>query len=158
MNYDIIFLSEVKCMLKLQVPGFETYRAKHIKGAAHRGGLAALIKPYFIPFLKSLDQSVIDQIWIETPLLPKTIIGGVYIPPPDSKYHDLAQWADLQANLYEGGHKKHLFLGDMNAHIENPIELADNECVYVDSIHIRGPQGVSIHAFTQVLFRFHAFT
>lgn len=117
MQYDMVFLSEVKCMLKLKVPGFETYRAKHVTGASHRGGLVVLIKPHFIPYIKSINQSIIDQIWIETTLLPKTLIGGVYIPPESTKYFDLTQWAELQAAVCDGGHKKHLFLGDMNAHM-----------------------------------------
>ena len=104
-------------MLKLEVPGFETYRANHIKGASHRGGLAALIKPYVIPYIKTIKQSIVDQIWIEMSILPDTGIGGVYIPPSDSKYFDLSQWADLQACLYEGEFSKHVFLGDMNAHV-----------------------------------------
>ena len=54
MNYDIVFLNEVKCMLRMQVPGFEVYRAAHIKGASDRGGVAVLIKPHNIPYVKSI--------------------------------------------------------------------------------------------------------
>ena len=64
-EYDIVFISELKCTLKLEVPGFETYRANHITGASHRGGLAALIKPHVIPYIKTIKQSIVDQIWIE---------------------------------------------------------------------------------------------
>ena len=132
-EYDLIFLSELKCRLRLKVPGFETYRAQHIKGASHRGGLAVLIKPHLIPFVKSINQSIIDQICLEISIVPNTIIGGVYIPPPDSKYFDLGYWTDLQACLLEGNHEKHIFLGDVNAHINLATELKDDQFDYTES-------------------------
>ena len=132
-KYDIIFLSELKCMLKLQVPGFETYRANHIKGASHRGGLVVLIKPHILLYVISINQSIIDQIWLKISILPHTLIGGVYIPPPDSKYYDLGYWSELQACLLEGIQEKHILLGDMNAHINLATELIDEQFNYIES-------------------------
>ena len=133
MAYDLIFLSELKCMLKLEVPGFVTYKAPHIKGASHRGGIAVLIKPHIIPFIKSINQSIIDQLWLEISIVPNTKIGGIYIPPPDSKYFEISQWADVQACLLDGNHEKHIFLGDMNAHIKIATELIDEQFNYTES-------------------------
>ncbi len=63
-NYDIIRINETKTSLPLSIPGYKYYKSLHVQ-EAHRGGTAVFIKNYLTPFITNMDQSVIDQVWIQ---------------------------------------------------------------------------------------------
>ena len=54
-EYCFIILSEIKTKLKISCTGYEIYQ--NSAKAGHRGGVALLVKPCFVLFVKNLDRS-----------------------------------------------------------------------------------------------------
>ena len=83
-EYDIIFLQEIKTAYPFSVTGFSCIRSLVIDGEELRGGVAVLIKNYiYDKYLYDVNQ-LRDQVWFRLHLVPDFLFGAVYIAPFDS--------------------------------------------------------------------------
>ena len=130
--YDIVFLTEIKTSLKISSTGFKVYQNSAKKG--HRGGIALLIKPFYVQFLKNLDRSYENVISFELEFLPDIVFLGIYITPKDSPYYDGAIFGYIQSVLKKDTSKIVYVIGDLNSRVGNPVDLyfEDNLLEYDD--------------------------
>ena len=121
LNFDVIWLSEIKTIQRISVPGFQVYHNVDVK-AGHRGGISLLLKHWLIPFILNIDCSEPGQIWVRLSCCEDLILGGCYIPPIDSDYREAAMLGSLQAKLMTRERGLPLLMGDLNARLWN-IEM-----------------------------------
>ena len=62
LKHDIVFLNEIKCSFKFDVPGFKLFVSKLDSKSPNRGGTAMLVKHWLVQYLDKVDCSCIDQI------------------------------------------------------------------------------------------------
>ena len=117
LNFDIIWLLEVKHASQSSVPGFDIYYNKSKRGE-HRGGVMMLVKCSISKYITKVDMDTEDMVWLELSLCAGVKLGGVYIPPSDSQYFDMSQFSFLCAKCIES--EKVVLMGDLNARVGNP--------------------------------------
>ena len=116
-EYDIIFLQEIKTAYPFSVTGFPCIRSLVIDGEELRGGVAVLIKNYiYDKYLYDVNQ-LRDQVWFRLHLVPDFLFGAVYIAPLDSPYFNQSSFAKLQEQALNNPNSKLLIMGDFNARI-----------------------------------------
>ncbi|ELT92110.1 hypothetical protein CAPTEDRAFT_206625 [Capitella teleta] len=96
MNFDLMWISEVKTGIKVSVPGFITYNVDLLN--SHRGGIILLVKHKHILLIKYVFTAP-SQIWIGLSCCKDLVLGGCYIPPVDSDFSDPAIIGQIQAKL-----------------------------------------------------------
>ena len=123
--YDVIFISEIKQKLSVKIPGYEAVEAKNEKYS--RGGLIMFVKSSLFPSIKSIDNSVNEQIWFELEALPNYVFGGVYIPPSNSLFFREDAFPYIQQRTSDK-EKYYVFGGDFNARCGDKVcELIKND-------------------------------
>ena len=110
-QFDIVFLSEIKSSRPISLPGFSV--AAQCSENGH-GGVALLIKHYLQNQIKILFQSS-NVIAFQHSNLPETIFIGAYIEPADSKYYDPQCFGIIQSFMLK--YSNVLFFGDLNSHV-----------------------------------------
>ena len=91
-NYDVIFLNEIKTDVMFNLPGYKTYLSCN---SNRRGGTALLLKNYLINCVGNIDTTLDGQIWLELSILQNITLVGCYIPPSDSPYFDGRIFANM---------------------------------------------------------------
>ena len=124
-QYDIIFLSELKCNYPFSIPGYICIRSNVIKGEELRGGVAVLFSSHFWQFVYDIQREC-DQVWFRLKNTPNFLYGAVYIPPRDSLYFSANYFAMIQNRyIYIEGNCKVLIMGDINSCIRNLNQFED---------------------------------
>ena len=123
LQYDIVWILEVKKCFNVSVPGFRVHYNPS-KWGRHRGGITMLIRDRLFEFVKSIDMKTEGQIWITLNFLVSYKLGGVYIPPEDSPYCQPSDMGVLAAQTSETGNI--MALGDFNARVAVP-NLTDTQ-------------------------------
>ena len=117
-RYSIIILTEIKTSIKIATTGFEIYQ--NSAKAGHRGGIALLVKPCFIQFIKNMDRSYENVISFEMVFIPNIIFIGCYITPDDSPYYDFAIFGYIQGIIKRDESKTYIIFGDLNSRVGDP--------------------------------------
>ena len=115
-SFDLIWICEVKTGLTISVPGFVSYHNIDKKNS-HRGGIVLLMKHWLVPRIIHVDLTEGGQIWAHLSCCQNLALGGCYVPPSDSDYHDPALLGSIQARLDMDDGKLPILLGDLNARI-----------------------------------------
>lgn len=114
LEYDIIALNEIRTSLPVTFSGYVAYRSRKV-AASHRGGTLVLVKNCLASCVRSVDTSVIDQVWIEFKNVPKVVFGFVYVPPSDSPYFSFDSFSALRNKLQNRYFDtQFVIVGDMN--------------------------------------------
>ena len=127
LDFDIVWLSEIKSTLQRSVPGFDLYMNK-CKENDHRGGVMMMVKCALAQFVTRVDMKTEGQIWLEMSCWPGVLLGGVYIPPEDSPYHQPAHLGALAGRIAEC--ERVVIVGDLNARVGKPIIRNENDELY----------------------------
>ena len=123
-NYDLIFLSEIKCTYPFSLQGFHCIRSEIIAGEENRGGVAVLIKNSL--WNKVYDvQRKRDQVWLRLDFAKDILFGAIYIPPRDSPYFSQDSFAQIHDMIYDNNSHV-IMLGDFNARIKN-LDIFNDE-------------------------------
>ena len=120
-QYDIIFLSELKCCYPFSIPGYVCIRSILVKGGEMRGGVAVLFRSHIWQFVYGIQQEY-DQVWFRLKNTPNFIYGAIYIPPRDSPYFSTDSFAQIQSRCVQKDSKV-LIMGDLNSRINNLLSL-----------------------------------
>ena len=111
-SFDLIFLSEVKRRVPNDIPGFMCFEARNSN--INRGGLILLVKNRLVDDIRSLDDKMEEQLWLELKSFPDVIFGGIYIPPYESLYFKRDFMAYVSGKTADMA-KKYVVGGDFNA-------------------------------------------
>ncbi len=122
-KYDIVCLSELKCIYPFSVPGFRVIRSKVVHGEEQRGGVAVMFKHEIWPYVYDIRVKH-DQVWFKLEKTPGFQYGAVYIAPRDSPYHDASSFAQIQEQIMMHNMKS-VVLGDVNARIPDLTQFND---------------------------------
>ena len=119
MKHDIVFLNEIKTNCPLSIPGYNVFTSNNC--IAQRGGVCLCIKSYLMNFVKSIDTSCVDQVWLQFVFAPELFICGCYIAPSDSPYFSESSFSSIQERLIDGG-KRYVILGDFNSRCGKSVQ------------------------------------
>ena len=117
----LYWISEIKTSLVISVPGFMAFHNVDPK-SSHRGGIVLLVKQNLVKWISRV-QIMHSQIWITLEHCSKLLLGGCYLPPNDSIYHDAAILGDIQAQMMSTEGQLPILVGDLNARMWNPEAL-----------------------------------
>ena len=123
-NFDIISLNEVKSSLDISIPGYVSFRSKYVTGRASlRGGTVVMVRNCLASQVYNIDNSMIDQVWLQLRCIPAVMFAFCYIPPTDSTYfnHNLFAYIHEQMSDYKG-YKDICIIGDLNARFGSSIQ------------------------------------
>ena len=130
LNFDIIYLQEIKTSYPFSLAGFSCIRSKIIEGEELRGGVAVLIKNYlFNTYVYDIDE-LRDQVWFRLHHLPDLLFGAIYVPPHDSPYFSHISFAYIQEKKYNNPGVNLLLIGDLNARIGSLDSFHGHGCRY----------------------------
>ena len=139
-NFDIISLNEVKSSMYISIPGYVSFKSKHVIGAAAlRGGTVVLVKNYLSSQVYNIDNNIIDQVWLQIQCVPDTMFGFCYVPPSGSPYFSHQSFVALHEKMLNfKGNTKFCIIGDLNARfgtgVRNIPRQSNNpdikECMY----------------------------
>ena len=129
-NFSFVILSEIKTSAKITCTGFTVFQ--HSAKQGHRGGVALLMKPGIVKFLRNLDKSYENVLSFELSIIPDIVFVGCYISPVDSPYYDGAVFGYLQSLIKRDGSKRIFIMGDLNSRVGIPttLEIGNEKCVY----------------------------
>ena len=77
-----------------------------------------LVKCALVPYITCVNIAIEGQIWVELSCCPGMKLGGVYIPPVDSPYHDPALLGALEGQVTDCD--RAIVMGDFNARVGCP--------------------------------------
>ena len=117
MDFDIIYLQEIKTSYPFSVAGFSCIRSKIIDAEELRGGVAVLIKNYLFDSYVYDVNELKDQLWFRLRPLPDLLLCVIYIPPHDSPFFTNTSFAFIQEQVYNNPNIGLLIMGDLNAHL-----------------------------------------
>ena len=122
-NFDIISLNEVKSSMYISIPGYVSYKSKHVSGAAAlRGGTVVFVRNYLSSQIYNFDNNIVDQVWLQIQCVPDTMFGFCYIPPTDSPYFSHQSFVALhEKKLNCNNSTKFCIIGDLNARFGNSV-------------------------------------
>ena len=125
LNFDVVWLSEVKVAFEVQAPGFKSFRTNSSEKNT-RGGVVILIKNHLVKEISNISINNEGFIWVEFITWKNYTFGGGYIPPSDSKYFDDCLFGEIQGKIIEKTQKdkKVIVLGDLNARVWDATKLA----------------------------------
>ena len=139
-DFDIISLNEVKSSMHISIPGYVSFKSKHVTGAAAlRGGTVVLVKNYLANQVFNYDNSITDQVWFQVQCVPDTMFGFCYVPPADSQYFNHLSYVALHEKMLNfQGNTKFFIIGDLNARFglrvrDIPLQSNNpliNQCTY----------------------------
>ena len=139
-NFDIISLNESKTPFNISIPGYISFQSKPVTGAASlRGGTIVMVKNYLAPQVFNIDNSIIDQVWLQIRCAPDIMFGFCYVPPADSQYFSHQSFIALNGKMLDyKSDLKFCNIGDLNARFGASIRdiplrstLPDiNNCTY----------------------------
>ena len=132
-QYDIIFLSELKCSYPFSIPGYVCIRSDIVKGEEFRGGVAVLFRSPIWKFVYDIQKEH-DQVWFRLKNTPNFLYGAVYIPPRDSPYYSAESFALLQSKCIDGSSKV-LIMGDINSRISNLSQFENPPLGFIYSMN-----------------------
>ena len=113
-NYDLISLNEVKSSLDISIPGYVSYKSKNVLGnASLRGGTVVMVRNHLASQVYNIDNSTIDQVWLQLKCFPSLIFAFCYIPPTDSTYFS----HNLFSNIHVGSFKAILYIGNLPTYL-----------------------------------------
>ena len=127
MQYDLVWLLEVKSVYQKSVPGFYMYNNMSRRGS-HRGGVTLLIKCALMQFVTKVDMDADNMIWVELSVCEGVKFGGVYIPPEDSLYCEASPFQTLSERCSIS--RDEIVLGDFNARVGSPVMSCGDASVY----------------------------
>ena len=122
-QYDVIYLSELKCVYPFAVPGFKCIRSQVVKGEESRGGVAVLFKLDVWPYVYDV-KCLHDQVWYKLKISPGVKYGAVYIAPTNSPYFTPQSFASMHSQCKDRDHR-YLVMGDINARIKDLSQFCD---------------------------------
>ena len=131
-RYNFIILTEIKTSQKISCSGFTVFQNSAKKG--HRGGIALLMKPHLVQFMKKLDLSYENIISFELDFLPDVLFLGCYITPRDSPYYDGAIFGYIQSVMKKDAGMIVYVIGDLNSRVGTPTEAPFGDV----SLHFSG--------------------
>ena len=126
-QYDIVWLLEVRSAHQKSVPGFCVYTNMSRKGH-YRGGVMLLVKCALMPYITRVDMNTDDMIWVELSLCAGVLLGGVYVPPADSLYCEASPFQFMNEKC--SGEREVIVLGDFNARVGTPVITYGDDCIY----------------------------
>jgi len=121
LNYDLVFLNEIKTSLSFAVPGYKVFVSDNSN--PHRGGTALLIRNNLADSITWMDNATDGQIWLKLSMLPEILIGGCYVPPSDSPYYDISMLANIEAQIMSNINSEFILIGDLNARCGKEVGL-----------------------------------
>ena len=110
---DIVFLSELKTPVPIQVAGYVCYRCTGED--LLRGGCALLVKNDLHPQIESVELPTHECIFLRLKCLPHTTLMACYIAPSDSTFHSFAPLAEMRERIEKYPQEKYILIGDLNA-------------------------------------------
>ena len=125
LNFDFVFLNELKCDAMFTMPGFVTIRSNEPNGSL-RGGVAVLVKTSLAKYVQGVEM-LQDQVWFRLSFWPNCILGGCYIPPADSPYFTPGHFANIQARAQQGNT---IVIGDLNSRMADLSTFDDDSGSY----------------------------
>lgn len=93
------------------------------KEGQHKRSVVMLVKSKLAESISLIDTDMEDQIWVVLSLWPSLKMGGMYIPPKNSPYSQLAQFSALARHTAYCS--KIVIMGDFNSWIGMP-RIMDN--------------------------------
>ena len=112
-KYDIISLNEIKTELCVSLPGYVGYRKTNTQNS-HRGGTIVFVKNCLSRFVKSVDVTVDDQVWLRLECVPTILFGFCYVPPSDSPYFSHYSFAAIHERIVDSESSHVILMGDLN--------------------------------------------
>ena len=117
MDYDIIFLSELKCIYPFSIPGYHCTRSLVVPNEEKRGGVAILVKDYLWDELYDVKK-LKDQIWFKLRNAPGFCFVAIYVAPRDSPYYAYDSLCAVNEHCSTSNDCL-IILGDLNARMHN---------------------------------------
>ncbi len=127
MQYDLVWLLEVKSAYEKSVPGFYMYNNKSRVGC-NRGGVMLLIKCALMQYVTNVNMEEDDMIWVNLSVCKDVKFGGVYIPPEDSLYCEASPFRALSEMCLNT--RDVVVLGDFNARVGSHVLSCGDGSVY----------------------------
>ena len=138
MQYDIIFLSELKCQYTISYAGFHCIRSELIPNEMNRGGIAVMFKNWLWPCVYSVTR-LKDQVWFKLRNTENLLYGAVYIAPRDSPFFDVNAFSIIQEQILANDSYA-IVMGDLNARM-NKLDVFNN--VHLQVKYERNIDGLS---------------
>lgn len=93
-DFDIVFLSEIKCIYPFKIPGFKSIRSEYIAEESKCGGVAVLISNSLWMCITNVDSRK-DEVWFGLSYIPRLLFGALYISPHDSHFYSEQPFASI---------------------------------------------------------------
>ena len=122
-NFDIISINEVKSSLNISIPGYVPFKSKNVLGnASLRGGTVVMVRNYLANQVFNVDNSMLDQVWLQLECFPSIMFAFCYIPPTDSSYFSHNLFSNIQEKMSDfKSYKNVCIIGDLNARFGNSV-------------------------------------
>ena len=119
----IISLNEVKSSLDISIPGYVSYKSKNVLGnASLRGGTVVMIRNHLANQVYNIDNSMIDQVWLQLKCFPSLIFAFCYVPPTDSTYFNHNLFSNIHDKMSDyKSYKNVCIIGNLNARFGNSV-------------------------------------
>ena len=124
LQFDLVWISEVKVISQTSVPGFIMYYNKS-KYGQNRGGMILLVKCALEKFIIKVNVDNESMIFLELSLCAGVQLGGVYVPPADSPYFEPLLFGVINAVC--SMNEKVIIFGDFNARVGIPQVTMSHE-------------------------------
>ena len=122
-NFDIVSINEVKSSLNISIPGYVSYKSKNVSGNdSLRGGTVVMVRNYLANQVFNVDNSMLDQVWLQLECFPSLIFAFCYIPPTDSSYFSHNLFSNIHEKMSDfKSYKNVCIIGDLNARFGNSV-------------------------------------
>ena len=95
----------------VNLPGYVGYRKAKTQNS-HRGGTVVFVKNCLSRFVKSVDLSIDDQVWLRLECAPTVLFRFSYVPPSDSP--SLIIPSQLFTRIADSESSHVMVMGDLN--------------------------------------------
>ena len=126
-DFDIIWISELKTDTNVHLPGYKCFR-NTIRYNNH-GGVGLFVKDRIKSYVQSVQYHNDDCIYISFTNIPNVVFYGCYIPPNESLYYNNDIFATLSSSLCHENRLAVIF-GDFNAKIKDFNDLLQGNSLY----------------------------
>ena len=133
-NYDIISLNEAKSSLDISIPGYVSYKSKNVLGnASLRGGTVVMVRNHLANQVYNIDNSMIDQVWLQLKCFPSLIFAFCYVPPTNSTYFSHNLFSNIHDKMSDyKSYKNVCIIGDLNARFGNSVRNIPSRSTNID--------------------------